>query len=550
MTAEEKALPMLRVAIDTGGTFTDLIAVDDHGRMRMHKAPTSHLDPAAAIMDGLEEMAGLWGLELETFLGRTRQIVHGTTLALNALLQRQGVPTALLTTEGFRDALEIRRSRLPEQWDLRAELPPPLVPRRLRLGVRERLNYRGEVLTPLNDRQLEETARKLTASGVEAVAICFLFAFKNPVHEERVARRLARLLPHVFISRSSDIAPVIREYERTSTTVLNAYLTPGFNDYLRQLEKKLGAENWHRPIHLMVNSGGLAHGKHVKKRAVKVLLSGPSGGVKGGETLARTWQRPNLILADMGGASFDVSLVVNGSTRLVPEAEIAGYPVALPLMDINSVGAGGGSIAMVDESGRLGIGPQSAGSRPGPACYGTGGEAATVTDAVLVLGLLNPDRFMDGNIHLDTEAAKAAVDQHIARPLGLSVEEAALAVFRITAAKMADAVRLVTVQQGLDPRQFSLVAAEGAFPLFAGLIADELEIAEIIIPYTAPAFCAWGMLGASRQVDKVRSCLVSSDQWDLERITALMDQTVNAGFRELEEMGVCPGRGRVNSLWR
>lgn len=532
---------MFRVAIDTGGTFTDFIAVDGDGRMQMLKTPTARANPAVAVMDGLKEIAALWDLDLQTFLGHTRQIVHGTTLALNALLQGRGVRTALLTTEGFRDALEIRRSRLAEQWDLRAPVAPPLVPRRLRLGIRERLDYRGSVLTLLDEAQVEAIARQLIDSGVESIAICFLFSYKNSVHEEKAASILRKFMPHTFITKSSDIAPRIGEYERTSTTVLNAYLTPGFADYLGRFEIELNRKGWQSPIYLSLNSGGLADSGTVKRNAVKVLLSGPAGGVKGGQILAATLQRPNLILADMGGTSFDVSLVVNGNSRLVPEAKIAGYPMALPMMDINSVGAGGGSIVSVDESNRLRIGPESAGSIPGPACYGNGGDAATVTDAVLVLGLLNPHQFMGGKIHLDTNAAKKVIQTHIAAPLGLTIEDAALVAYRVAAAKMADTARLVIAQQGLDPRRFSLVAAGGAFPLFAALIADELKLAEVLIPWHAPAFCAWGMLGAPRQVERVQTCLISQKDWNCRHISAMIEDALRQGYRKLEDMGILAG---------
>ncbi len=529
---------MFRVAIDTGGTFTDFIAIEGNGQIRMLKVLTSSEDPAATIMAGLKEMAANWNLNLQVFLDRTSQIVHGTTLALNALLEQKGARTALLATEGFRDALEMRRSRRDEQWDLRAQVAPVLVPRRLRIGIRERLDYRGKVLTPLDEKQVREVARRLNENGVESVAICFLFSFINPTHEEKTASILRGLLPHVFITRSSELVPLIREYERTSTSVLNAYLTPVFADYLSRFEKELHRYGWQHPIYLSMNSGGLSAARTVKSRAVKALLSGPAGGAKGGQILAHTLRRPNLILADMGGTSFDVSLVVNGSPRTTPEAGIAGYPVTLPMMDIRSVGAGGGSIATVDESKRLRIGPRSAGSFPGPVCYGNGGFEVTVTDAVLVLGLLNPQKFMGGKLRLDTEKAQAAVSKRIAAPLGLTTEEAALAVYRIIAAKMADTVRLITVQQGLDPRRFTLVAAGGAFPLFAALIAAELEMAEVIIPWHGPVFCAWGMLGAPCQVDLVKSCPMRQNAWNAGHLSAVIEKTLQQGFRELEGLGI------------
>ena len=529
---------MYRVAIDTGGTFTDIAAVSESGQMMMLKSPTDRENPAQGIILALAEMAGCWGLDLATFLEQTDQIIHGTTLALNALLEGQGSRTALLTTEGFRDALEIRRSRRDNQWDLRAPVPRLLVPRRLRLGVRERLDYRGEVVIPLDREQLEDIIARLRAEGVESAAVCFLFSFQNPAHEQAAAEALREALPGVFITTSAEVSPRIREYERTSTVVLNAYLTPVLAAYLNILEEKLAAYGWHRPLYLMLNSGGLTDAGTVKNFAVKTLLSGPAGGAQGGQALAQELQKPDLVVADMGGTSFDVTLVVNGKCRQVPEAELAGHPVTLPMTDIRSIGAGGGSVASVDESGRLMVGPRSAGSVPGPACYGRGGTEPTVTDAALLLGLLNPEGFLGGRLRLDYDRAFAAVRDRVAVPLGLDIAEAALAIYRIAAARMADAIRLVTVQQGLDPRRFALVAAGGAFPLFAGLIAGELEMREAVIPLQGPVFCAWGMLGAARQLDLSRTCLISSDSFDLGTLNALVGDMLVQGNADLDRYGV------------
>lgn len=538
---------MFRVAIDTGGTFTDLAAVNSEGHLIIIKTPTDRADPAAGILAGLKEMAAGWGLHLRDFLAGTEQIVHGTTLALNALLERRGVRTALLTTAGFRDALEIRRSRRPDQWDLRAPIPEVLVPRRLRLGIRERLNYRGEVIVPLDREQLAEVAALLSDQGVEALAVCFLFSFINPAHEVEAAAAIRELLPGVFITTSSDIAPRIREFERTSTTVLNAYLTPVLTGYLERLEGELRKFGWQKPLHLMLNSGGLSDTWAARECAVRTLLSGPAGGAGGGVLMSRALNRPNLVVADMGGTSFDVTLVTEGKSRLVPETEICGYPLSLPVTDIHSIGAGGGSIAAVDESGRLLVGPRSAGSYPGPACYGRGGTEPTVTDAALILGLLDHDRFLGGRLRLDPQLAREAVERYLAGPLGIGIEQAALAVFRVTAAKMADAVRLVTVRQGLDPRILTLVAAGGAFPLFAGLLAGELEMNEVLIPVQGPVFCAWGMLGALCQHDVVRSCLMSQPAWDYLKMNTLVSGMIGESDAELDRMGV-PAAGRETAI--
>lgn len=532
---------MFRVAIDTGGTFTDIVALKETGESVMIKTPTNHHDPAQGIIEGLQALASRWNLGLEAFLGKTEEIVHGTTLALNALLEEKGAPTALLTTEGFRDAIEIRRSRRDSQWDLRAPIPPVLVPRRRRIGIRERLDYRGEVVTPLDTAQVQRVAALLKEWGIKSVAISFLFSFREGRHEEKTAEELRRLYPDCFITLSSEVAPRVGEYERTSTTVLNAYLTPVLADYLNRLEEKLAVFGWDRSIDLVVNSGGIIDALQVKNAAVKTLMSGPAGGAKGGQSLSAIIGIKNLVLADMGGTSFDVSLIIDGESRLTSVKEVEGYPVTLPMIDIHSIGAGGGSIACVDESGRLTIGPRSAGANPGPACYGLGGKEPTVTDAILLLGMLNPDNFLGGQLTLDKEKAEEAIRKYIALPLGLPVREAALAIFQVAAAKMADAVRLLTVREGYDPRGFAIVAAGGAFPIFAATIAEELEMPEVIIPLQGPLFCAWGMLGATCQQDLVRSCLMPQEEWNSEKICELLEQMREQGIGEMKRQNLNAG---------
>lgn len=529
---------MFRIAIDTGGTFTDYISVDETGRSEMVKNPTNHTDPAAGIIAGLHQLAAQGGLDLKEFLSRTGQITHGTTLALNALLERKGAKTALLTTAGFRDALEIRRSRRNDQWDLRAQVPPVLVPRSLRLGVKERVDYSGKVVTPLDRESLAAVTAELARHQVESVAISFLFSFVNPTHEQQAAAYIREHLPGVPVYASSDIAPRIREFERTSTTVLNAYLTPVLAGYLARLEAALKEYGWAQPLHIMLNSGGLTDSWAVKNAAVKTLLSGPAGGARGGELLAGILERPNLVVADMGGTSFDVALVAGGSSQVASEAEIAGYPVSLPVIDIRSIGAGGGSIAFVDNSGRLNVGPRSAGSIPGPACYGLGGSEPTVTDAALVLGFLKPETFLGGRHPLDLQKARQVIEDQVAVPLGLPIDEAALAIYRIAGAKMADAVRLVTVQQGLDPRQFTLVAAGGAFPLFAAEIAEELDISEVIVPIQGPVFCAWGMLGATCRCNLVQTCLIPQSSWDPAYLSGLIGELQRQAETEFDRLKV------------
>lgn len=535
---------MLRIAIDTGGTFTDVAAVDEHGRQWLVKAATDAENPAEGVLAALDELAGRLGLELPVMLAQTDRLVHGTTLGINALLQGRGARTALLTTEGFRDALEMRRSRRAEQWDLRAPVPPVLVPRRLRLGVRERVDYRGEVTIPLDREQVAQLASTLDGLRVEAVAICFLFSFLQPTHEHQTAELLRRLLPGVFVSASVDVAPRIREYERTSTTVLNAYLGPLTAAYLGQLEEMLAAQGWHRPLHLPANNVGVTDAASARIAPTRTLLSGPAGGVRGGQRVAAALGRRRLVVADMGGTSFDVHLVNDGAVAMVPGGEVAGYPVALPLADIHSVAVAGGSMVGVDGTGMVAVGPRSAGAVPGPACYGRGGVEPTVTDAAVVLGLLDPHRFWGGRLPLDVDAALRAMQKSVAQPLGLDVESSALAVYRVTIAAMADAVRLLTVQRGLDPRDFSLVAAGGAFPLFAADVAQELGMPEVLVPPAGPTFCAWGMLAATCRHDVVRNFLLPKDRWDEQTLEGLVHDMRTTGLSELHRLGVPEERCR------
>ncbi|MEG1479004.1 MAG: hydantoinase/oxoprolinase family protein, partial [Clostridiales bacterium] len=446
----------------------------------------------------------------------TEQLPHGATLALKALLEKTGVKTALFTTEGFRDALEIRRSQLKNQWDLRALTPEVLVPRRLRLGIEGRVDYKGEEITPLNEDAVRKACLKCKTQGVEAIGVCFLFSFLNPNQEKRTAEIIKEELPNVFVSLSSDVAPRIREYERTATTVINAYLTPILADYLNIIKAELQKYGWNKPIHIMENSGGLRDVEAVSKLAVKTLLSGPGGGAVGNESLGKIIGKSHTVLADMGGTSFDIHVISDGKNSLVPQSELAGYPLSIPMIDISSIGAGGGSIAHVDMGGRILVGPNSAGSVPGPCCYNRGGEEATVTDALLVLGLVDEENFLGGRLPLSKEKAYGVMKDKIAAPLGVSVMEAAQIVYGIAAEMMADALRLVTMQKGNDPRIYSLLAAGGAFPLFAVGIMESLHMPEVLIPIQGPVFCAWGMLGASCRFDISRSFFMEKEKWNEE----------------------------------
>lgn len=543
---------MIKIAIDTGGTFTDYTAVGSldgrTDRKLFVKNPTNHERPAEGIMAGLVKLAGEWETDLKTLFSQTEKITLGTTLALNALLEKKGVKTALFTTEGFRDALEIRRSQLKNQWDLAVEKPLVLVPRRLRLGIEGRLDYKGDVITPLNEDKVREACRTCREQGVAAIAVCYLFSFLNPEHERRTAEIIKEELPEIFVALSSDVAPRIREYERTTTTVINAYLTPVLADYLGAIKKELAGYGFKKPIHIMMNNGGLSDTEAMASFAVKTLLSGPAGGAVGNETIGRLLGKNHTVLADMGGTSFDIHVVSGSHNQLVPQTELAGYPLSIPMIDISSIGAGGGSIAHVEVGGRVFIGPDSAGSVPGPACYNLGGAEPTVTDALLLLGLINADNFLGGKLALSREKAEQAVREKVAEPLKVSVLEAARIIYGIAAEMMADAVRLVTTQKGNDPRIYSLISAGGAFPLFASKIMDSLQMPEVLIPIQGPVFCSWGMLGAASRYDVTRSFFMEKSQWDADRINQTLALMRQEGERELERLNVAKEQRRFDLI--
>ena len=423
--------------------------------------------------------------------------MHGTTVATNSVIQYRGATTALLTTRGFRDSLEMRRCHRAGQWDFFTPQPPLIVPRYLRRGIDERVLYDGTVDTPLDENQLMEEVDDLVANHqVEAIGICFLFSFKNTAHEARAAELIRSRYPDVFVSASHEISPQIREYERTCTTVINAFVGPVLSRYLSNLGKFLADNRLAHEYQVIQSNGGVTAASAAGQHGARALLSGPAGGAIGGLMLAEAVGRENLIVADMGGTSFDLTLIQEKELQLVAETEIAGYTISLPMIGIHTIGAGGGSIGHIDDSGLLKVGPRSAGSLPGPACYARGGTEPTVTDANLVLGFLSPSYFLGGAMPLDTDLARQAIKQHVADPFGLTVEEGAQAIFEIVNSNMVDAIHVVTVQKGYDPREYALVAAGGAAPIHTGVLARALEISQVIVPKASSVFCA---IGACRQ---------------------------------------------------
>jgi N-methylhydantoinase A len=484
---------MLTIGIDVGGTFTDLVAIDAAGRTVFAKSLSTPQDQSIGVMAGLDELARRLNLSVGEMLAGAQRLVHGTTVATNALLERKGAKVALLTTEGHRDILEMREGLKPNRYDLRTPPPEPLAPRELRFGVRERLKPGGEVVTPLDEASLAEAIAAIKQAGATSVAICFLHAYRNPAHEIAAAERIARELPDVSISRSSDVLPQIKEYERVSTTVVNAYVAPVVRRYLERLEQRLNEAGLKGSLFIILSHGGMAPVAEAARLAAATVLSGPAGGISGARRCGALLGVPDLVAFDMGGTSTDISLIADGSVTLSADGGLAGQRIALRSLDISSIAAGGGSIASVDSGGIFRVGPESAGAMPGPACYGNGGTAPTVTDANVVLGYLDPKAFMGGKRPLDVAAAEAAVDR-LAASLKITRVEAAAGVFRLVNLKMADGIRLMTVRRGVDPRRFALLSFGGAAGLHAAELARELELTRIIVPTTASVLSAWGML--------------------------------------------------------
>lgn len=492
------------IGIDVGGTFTDLVAIDEAGRTVFAKSPSTPEDQSIGVLNGLDELAGRLGLDRAALLQRAKRIVHGTTVATNALLERKGAKVALLTTEGHRDVLEMREGLKGDRYDLRTPPPELLVPRQLRIGVRERIRADGSVLTPLDDASLADAIAQIRTAGVTSVAICYLHAFRNPAHEIETERRVRAALPDVFVSRSSDVLPQIKEFERVSTTVVNAYVGPAVHRYLSNLKQRLDESGFTASLFVILSHGGMAPIEEAARLAAATVLSGPAGGVAGSRRCAALLDLPDLVPFDMGGTSTDISLIADGQATLSAERGLAGERIALRSLDIASIGAGGGSIAYVDAAGSFQVGPESAGARPGPACYGHGGTEPTVTDANLVLGYLDAATFAGGARPLDLGAAQTAVDS-VALKLKLTREVAAAGIYRLINLKMADGIRLMTLRRGVDPRKFTLLSFGGAAGLHAVEVARELEIPRVIVPTVASVLSAWGMLASDLRYEVSRT---------------------------------------------
>src|SRR5215470_5939438 len=529
-------MPRWRVGVDAGGTFTDICLFDESdGRVAIWKVASTPDDPSRGIVEGIEE-----ALRRASPNGGARPAAsvsyfgHGTTVATNALIQHRGVATGLVTTAGFRDLLEIGRQKRPELYDFFGDKPPTLVPRDLRIEVPERVRHTGDVETPLDKAAVRAAAQRLRAEGVAAVAIAFLYSFVRPEHEQATKRILQEELPDAFICASHEIAPEFREFERLSTAVVNAYLGPVMKGYIEWLAPRLADLGMTATPHMTQSNGGVIGFAAAAAIPVRTVLSGPSTGVVGAQAVGKAAGFPDLITFDMGGTSTDVALLKDGEARLASEATVHGYPLKAPMLDIHTVGAGGGSIAYVDAGGLLKVGPRSAGADPGPVCYGRGSTEPTVTDANIVLQTLNPTHLLGGRMAVRQDLARAAIGR-LAEQLGLPLMQVAQGIVSVVTANMARAIRVISVQRGHDPRDYTLIAFGGAGPLHAARLARELDIRRILVPRSPGILCAMGLLLTDLRADFATTRLAPLARETLHQIEtafAALDRRAEAWFAQ------------------
>ena len=519
----------LRVGVDSGGTFTDVCIFDQSsGEVLVWKVPSTPHDPSEGIVtsisQALQEAQNDEHVQCDvSYFG------HGTTVGTNALLTGRGADTGLITTEGFRDVLEIGRQKRPDLYDLQTTKPPVLVSRDKRLEVKERILFDGTVETTLDEEQVRTAIRRLKQENIGAVAICTLFSFLDPTHEARIREIVEKEYPDVFVSVSHEIAPEFREYERFSTTVVNAYLGPIMNAYLNKLAPRLAAIGVDAKPHLTQSNGGVISCDTAKMQPVRTVLSGPAAGVMAAAYIGETTGHNNLITFDMGGTSSDVSLIADGRPQMANDTVVHGYPLKVPMLDIHTVGAGGGSIAYVD-NGLLKVGPRSAGAAPGPVCYGLGNKEPTVTDANVVLGVLNQTHLLNGRMSIDAKASFVAMER-LAKELEISVMDAAQGIIRVVIANMAKAIRVISVERGYDPRDYVMLAFGGAGPIHAARLAEELDIPRIMIPKHPGIMCAVGLLQSDLRTDLAITRMVRLEESALDALNSGFDQ-LNARAEE------------------
>ena len=543
---------MARVGVDVGGTNTDLVLEADHG-VFVHKVASTPHDQSEGVLKGLRELCDIAGVSpVDVSL-----IVHGTTVATNITIEHNGAEVGMLTTRNFRDILHIGRHKRPYNFSLHFEVPwqkRPLVKRRNRVAVSERiLPPDGKVEIPLNETEVLEATRLFKRRGIKSVVVGFLFSFLNDAHERRAAEIVRAEMPDAYICTSSEVANVIREYERFSTAAMNGFVGPKTSLYLENLQQKLVDNGFRANLRVIQSNGGIATVETCSQKAVGILMSGPAGGVIGGRAEGLLCGRSNLITVDIGGTSADISTIPDGRIKIMNarDSYVSGHPILVPMIDLVSIGAGGGSIAYIDSAGGFHVGPRSAGAEPGPACYGKGGEEPTVTDAQVVLGRLDADKMLGGDLPLDPDLAYKAVERKVAKPLGLSPVEAALGIIKVINSNMALAIRSNSVARGIDPREFALVPFGGAGPLHGVALAEAISAKDIIVPVAPGITAAMGLLQTDMQYEHARSLIVSlrhADQAALERINAVIDELVGQCRRDLEKDGVPAGRQKFQRL--
>ncbi len=526
----------MKLGIDIGGTFTDLVLMDDTtGKLNFAKTLTTYPDPAVGIMTGVQEILDNFDVKIEDIA----TLVHGTTLVTNAIIERKGAKTGLITTQGFEDVLEIGREMRYDIYDLFITLPPPIVPQHLRVGVKERLDKNGTILTKLSTKSLKSALERLNTDGVESVAVCLLHSFANPKHEQMIGNFIKKNYPNLYYSLSSEVMPEIREYERTSATTMNAYVLPITDDYLKRIKQQLQDIGFQGIINIMISSGRLTTIDGARKTPIQLLESGPAGGSMASVFFGKLTGLSHLLAFDMGGTTAKASIIHDYKPEITNHFEAgrvhrfkkgSGLPVRIPVIDMIEIGAGGGSIARLNNIGLLTVGPDSAASQPGPACYGRGGDMPTVTDADLVLGYLSADYFLGGTMKLDVEAARKAIKKHLADPLSISVEEAALGVYRIVNENMANAARVHILEKGLDPRHYSMIAFGGAGPVHAFNVARLIGCPKMLIPVGAGVASALGFLVSPVASEEMTSYITHLNRANWQHINHFLSEMEAKGF--------------------
>jgi N-methylhydantoinase A len=530
-----------RIAVDVGGTFTDLVAIDAEGHNYAFKALSTPSDPSAGVLAVLHLAAASFNISLDQFLGACSLLIHGTTVATNTLLESKGARVGLLATAGFRDTLEIRRGLRENPWDHRTPNPKVIVPRYLRIGVGGRIDRSGREVEPLDERAILTASELFKREKIEAVAICFFNSFLSPTHEKRAAELVAQRWAGEWVSVSSEIVPLMGEYERTSTTVINCYVGPIMVRYLRSLDAMLRAHGYRQPLVLMQSNGGIVSLEQAIAKPYTLLLSGPAAAVGALQHLSRVIGFRDLISMEIGGTSCDVLLSDEGRVIVTDQLTIAGHHLSMASVDIHTVGAGGGTVAGIDEGGLLFAGPRGAGAFPGPAAYGRGGTDPTVTDAHLVLGRLKPGSFGGGAIALDLDLARNAIETKIARPFGITMEAAAAGIIRLVDQNLLHAVQRISIERGYDPRRFVLVAAGGAGPMHGARIGRLLGCERVYVPRLSGALCALGMLHSNVRHDFVRTYLTELSRIDLGALGTALADIEEEGDRILEAEGFANG---------